>query len=40
MSGVEPLRRASPRLTPLAIGQLYRRHRDELEAALPSAATP
>ncbi|WP_298952726.1 adenylosuccinate synthase [uncultured Methylobacterium sp.] len=32
--GVEPLRRASPRLTPLAIGQLFRRHRDELEAAL------
>ncbi|KMO10512.1 hypothetical protein [Methylobacterium indicum] len=32
--GVEALRRASPRLTPLAIGQLFRRHRDDLEAAL------
>ncbi|MEH3144163.1 MAG: adenylosuccinate synthase [Methylobacterium frigidaeris] len=32
--GVEQLRRASPRFTPLAIGQMFRRHRDDLEAAL------
>ncbi|ACA16036.1 conserved hypothetical protein [Methylobacterium sp. 4-46] len=32
--GVEELRRANPRLTPLAIGQMYRKHRDRLEAAL------
>ncbi|TNC11132.1 adenylosuccinate synthase [Methylobacterium terricola] len=32
--GVDALRRASPRLTPLAIGQMFRRHRDDLEAAL------
>ncbi|KMO40815.1 adenylosuccinate synthase [Methylobacterium variabile] len=32
--GVDELRRASPRLTPLAIGQLFRRHREDLEAAL------
>ncbi|QRE72933.1 adenylosuccinate synthase [Methylobacterium aquaticum] len=32
--GVDELRRASPRLTPLAIGQMFRRHRDDLEAAL------
>ncbi|TGD93267.1 adenylosuccinate synthase [Methylobacterium nonmethylotrophicum] len=32
--GADELRRASPRLTPLAIGQMFRRHRDDLEAAL------
>lgn len=32
--GVYQLRQASPRLTPLAIGQMYRRHHDELETAL------
>lgn len=32
--GVDQLRQASPRLTPLAIGQMYRRQHDELEAAL------
>lgn len=32
--GVDALRRASPRLTPLAIGQMFRRHRDEMDAML------
>ncbi|WP_018260003.1 hypothetical protein [Methylobacterium sp. WSM2598] len=32
--GVEGLLRGNPRLTPLAIGQMYRKHRDSLEAAL------
>ena len=32
--GVDQLRRASPRLTPLAIGQMVRRHRDDLDAVL------
>ncbi|MBO1021811.1 adenylosuccinate synthase [Methylobacterium sp. SD274] len=32
--GVEQLRRGNPRLTPLAIGQMYRKHRDILEADL------
>jgi len=32
--GVDDLRRGNPRLTPLAIGQMYRKHRDILEAAL------
>ncbi|GJD52202.1 hypothetical protein OPKNFCMD_4964 [Methylobacterium crusticola] len=32
--GVEPLRRMNPRLTPLAIGQVFRKHRDSLDAAL------
>ncbi|WP_407529501.1 adenylosuccinate synthase [Methylobacterium oryzisoli] len=32
--GVEQLRRGNPRLTPLAIGQLFRKQRDSLEAAL------
>jgi hypothetical protein len=32
--GVDQLRRGNPRLTPLAIGQMYRKHRDILEAAL------
>ncbi len=32
--GVDSLRRASPRLTPLAIGQLVRRQRDTVEAVL------
>ena len=32
--GVDRLRQASPRLTPLAIGQMYRKHRADLEAAL------
>ncbi|KQO59835.1 MULTISPECIES: hypothetical protein [unclassified Methylobacterium] len=32
--GVEQLRRGNPRLTPLAIGQMYRKHRDILEAGL------
>ena len=32
--GVDQLRRASPRLTPLAIGQMVRRHRDIVEATL------
>ena len=31
---VEQLRRGNPRLTPLAIGQMYRKHRDILEAGL------
>lgn len=31
---VEQLRRGNPRLTPLAIGQMYRKHRDILEADL------
>lgn len=32
--GIDRLRRASPRLTPLAIGQMVRRHRDDLDAVL------
>lgn len=32
--GVDALRRASPRLTPLAIGQMVRKHRDILEETL------
>ena len=32
--GVDQLRQANPRLTPLAIGQMYRKHHDALEAAL------
>ncbi|GJE55846.1 MULTISPECIES: adenylosuccinate synthase [Methylobacterium] len=32
--GVDALRQGNPRLTPLAIGQMFRRHRDDLEAAL------
>ncbi|GJE62548.1 adenylosuccinate synthase [Methylobacterium trifolii] len=32
--GVDRLRHANPRLTPLAVGQMFRRHRDILEAAL------
>ena len=32
--GVEELRRASPRLTPLAVGQMVRKHRDLLDTIL------
>jgi len=32
--GVDELRRGNPRLTPLAIGQMFRKHRDILDAAL------
>ncbi|KQU25803.1 adenylosuccinate synthase [Methylobacterium sp. Leaf94] len=32
--GVDQLRQSHPRLTPLAIGQTFRKHRDGLEAAL------
>ncbi|KAB1068742.1 adenylosuccinate synthase [Methylobacterium planeticum] len=32
--GVDRLRQGNPRLTPLAIGQMFRRHRDVIEAAL------
>lgn len=32
--GVDQLRHGNPRLTPLAIGQMFRKHRDSLEAAL------
>ncbi len=32
--GVDALRQGNPRLTPLAIGQMFRRHRDDLDAAL------
>lgn len=32
--GIDQLARSNPRLTPLAIGQMYRRHRDILETAL------
>lgn len=32
--GVDELRRGNPRLTPLAIGQMFRKHRDLLEEAL------
>ncbi|TXM73284.1 adenylosuccinate synthase [Methylobacterium sp. WL103] len=32
--GVDRLRQGNPRLTPLAIGQLYRKHRDHLDTAL------
>ena len=32
--GVDRLRQGNPRLTPLAIGQMFRRHRDIIEATL------
>lgn len=32
--GAGQLREGNPRLTPLAISQMYRKHRDSLEAAL------
>ncbi|MCC0808879.1 adenylosuccinate synthase [Methylobacterium sp. W2] len=32
--GVDQLRRGNPRLTPLAIGQMVRKHRDILDAGL------
>ena len=32
--GIDALRRASPRLTPLAIGQMVRKQRDTVEATL------
>ncbi|MGU3359090.1 adenylosuccinate synthase [Methylobacterium sp. M6A4_1b] len=32
--GVDSLRQSNPRLTPLAIGQTFRKHRDSLDAAL------
>ena len=32
--GMDALRRSSPRLTPLAIGQMVRKHRDILEETL------
>lgn len=32
--GVHQLQQSNPRLTPLAIGQMVRRHRDIIEAAL------
>jgi len=32
--GVDRLRQGNPRLTPLAIGQTFRKHRDSLDAAL------
>lgn len=32
--GVGELRQGNPRLTPLAIGQMFRKHRDSLDAAL------
>ena len=32
--GVDRLRQGHPRLTPLAIGQIFRKHRDVLDAAL------
>lgn len=32
--GVDQLRQSNPRLTPLAIGQTFRKHRDSLDAAL------
>ena len=32
--GVDELRRGNPRLTPLAIGQMFRKHHEILEAAL------
>jgi hypothetical protein len=32
--GVDQLRQGNPRLTPLAIGQTFRKHRDALDAAL------
>ncbi|KQP61179.1 hypothetical protein [Methylobacterium sp. Leaf108] len=32
--GVDRLRQGNPRLTPLAIGQMFRKHRDTLDAAL------
>ena len=31
---VDQLRQGNPRLTPLAIGQTFRKHRDSLDAAL------
>ncbi|AWN43080.1 adenylosuccinate synthase [Methylobacterium durans] len=32
--GVDQLKQGNPRMTPLAIGQMFRKHRDILEAAL------
>lgn len=32
--GVDRLRQGNPRLTPLAVGQMFRKHRDSLDAAL------
>ena len=32
--GTGPLRQSNPRLTPLAIGQMVRKHRDIVEAAM------
>ena len=32
--GANRLRQGNPRLTPLAIGQMFRRHRDIIEATL------
>jgi hypothetical protein len=32
--GVDQLRQGNPRLTPLAIGQTFRKHRDGLDTAL------
>lgn len=32
--GVDELRQGNPRLTPLAVGQMFRKHRDLLEEAL------
>ncbi|MDO9425775.1 MAG: adenylosuccinate synthase [Methylobacterium sp.] len=32
--GVDELRQGNPRLTPLAIGQMFRKHHDIIEAAL------
>lgn len=32
--GVDELRQGNPRLTPLAIGQMFRKHHDILETAL------
>ncbi|MCJ2034007.1 adenylosuccinate synthase [Methylobacterium sp. J-068] len=32
--GIDQLRQGNPRLTPLAIGQTFRKHRDVLEDAL------
>ena len=32
--GVDQLKQGNPRLTPLALGQTFRKHRDSLDAAL------
>lgn len=32
--GIDHLRQGNPRLTPLAVGQMFRKHRDSLDAAL------